>query len=47
LPGEPIKNEKRFMTEQNIQRLDVPLEEFVRALMRASSEAGQPLAANA
>jgi len=47
LPVEPTKNEKRFMTEQNIQRLDVPLEEFVTALMQVSGEAGQPLAANA
>lgn len=47
LPDEPTRNEKRFMVEQNIQRLDVPLEEFVRALMRVSSEEGQALAASA
>lgn len=47
LPEEPTKNEKRFMAEQDIQRLDIPLEEFVRALMRASSEAGKLLAVNA
>lgn len=47
LPEEPTRNEKRFMAEQNIQRLDVPLEEFVRALMRVSSEEGQALVASA
>ena len=47
LPEEPTKNEKRFMAEQNIQRLDVPLAGFVAALMQVSSEAGRPLAANA
>jgi SIR2-like domain len=33
LPEEPTKNEKRFMAEQNIQRLDMPLAEFVDALL--------------
>ena len=47
LPEEPTKNEKRFLAEQNIQRLDVPLEEFIRVVMQASNEAQQALAANA
>ena len=47
LPEEPTKNEKRFLAEQNIQRLDVPLVEFVRALMKVPGEEGQALAVNA
>jgi hypothetical protein len=47
LPEEPTKNEKRFLAEQNIQRLDVPLAEFVSAMIQVSSEASQALAANA
>ncbi|MEJ2552432.1 MAG: SIR2 family protein [Gammaproteobacteria bacterium] len=47
LPEEPTKNEKRFLAEQNIQRVDVPLEEFVRAIIQVASEAGQAVAATA
>lgn len=47
LPEEPTKNEKRFLVEQNIQRIDVPLEEFVSALIQIPTGAGQAMAANA
>ena len=47
LPAEPTKNEKRFIVEQNIQRIDVPLDELVIALLQAGGKAGQDLAANA
>jgi hypothetical protein len=47
LPEEPTKNERRFLVEQNIQRLDVPLAEFVTALIDVPIDAGQALAANA
>lgn len=33
LPEEPTRNEARFMEEQNIQRLEIPLSEFVDALV--------------
>jgi len=39
LPGEPTRNEARFLQEQNIQRLDMTLDEFSAAL------AGRELAA--
>ena len=32
LPGELSRNEARFLKEQNIQRLDMPLEEFQRLM---------------
>jgi hypothetical protein len=32
LPGELTRNEARFLEEQNIQRIDMPLEEFVSLL---------------
>jgi hypothetical protein len=32
LPGELSRNEARFLEEQNIQRIDMPLDEFVRLL---------------
>lgn len=47
LPEEPTRNEKRFLAEQNIQRLDVPLAEFATALMQVPLDAGVALAANA
>ncbi len=34
LPGELTRNEARFLTEQNIQRIDMPLEAFVAALIQ-------------
>lgn len=46
LPEEPTKNERRFLAEQNIRRLDVPLAEFVAALTQAASGVGQPLSEN-
>lgn len=33
LPEEPTRNELRFLAEQNIQRIDVPLGEFVQQLL--------------
>ncbi len=33
LPGELTRNEARFLEEQNIERIDVPLAEFVEALV--------------
>lgn len=44
LPEEPTRNERRFLAEQNIQRLDVPLAEFVSALSRVSLDAGKSMA---
>jgi hypothetical protein len=32
LPGELTRNEARFLAEQNIQRLDMPLRDFVSAV---------------
>jgi SIR2-like domain len=34
LPEEPTKNEARFLVEQNVQRVDMPLSEFVEVLAR-------------
>jgi hypothetical protein len=39
LPGEPTRNEARFLQEQNIRRIDMPLAQFGEALT------GAPLAA--
>ncbi len=36
LPEEPTRNEKRFLVEQNIERLDISLAEFVAALLHDS-----------
>lgn len=36
LPEEPTRNEKRFLAEQNIQRLALPLAEFVAALLNGA-----------
>jgi len=33
LPDEPTRNEARFLAEQNIQRIDLPLAEFVQQLL--------------
>ena len=41
LPGELTRNEQRFLEEQNIQRLDMPLESFVGALIAESDGARQ------
>lgn len=46
LPEPPTKNELRFLAEQSIQRLDVPLAEFVAALTQAPATDMQRLAAN-
>lgn len=45
LSGELTRNEERFLAEQNIQRIDMPLEEFVDFLTGAPSDAAQSLAA--
>ena len=42
LPGELSRNEARFLEEQNIQRIDMPLDEFVRLL--AGEEQAEQLA---
>jgi hypothetical protein len=42
LPGELSRNETRFLEEQNIQRIDMPLDEFVRLL--AGEEQAEKLA---
>jgi hypothetical protein len=44
LPGELTRNEARFLAEQNIQRIDMPLEEFVAVLTGSSSDVEQSLA---
>ena len=33
LPDEPTRNEARFLAEQSIQRIDLPLAEFVQQLL--------------
>jgi hypothetical protein len=38
LPGELTRNEARFLEEQNIQRIDMPLEEFVGLLAGEEQE---------
>lgn len=45
LPGELTRNEARFLAEQNIQRIDMPLDEFVAFLTSASTNVAQSLAA--
>ena len=47
LPAEPTRNEARFLEQQNIERIDMPLAEFVEAFMttRGVGETRQ-LAAN-
>jgi hypothetical protein len=42
LPGELTRNEARFLEEQNIQRIDMPLNEFVGLL--AGEEQAEKLA---
>lgn len=39
LPGELTKNERRFLEEKNIKRIDMPLEDFADALMGGEPEA--------
>lgn len=39
LPGEPTRNEARFLSEQRIERIDWPLEAFVSALVADEVEA--------
>lgn len=46
LPGEPTRNEARFLAEQNITRLDLPLAEFA-ALFAAQLADTAPAAATA
>jgi hypothetical protein len=46
LPESPTKNEQRFLVEQNIQRVDVPLGDFVAALTQAPDRDAQRRAAN-
>jgi hypothetical protein len=46
LPGEPTRNEARFLAEQNIERLDLPLETFI-ALLTAEPDGARQLAAGA
>ena len=43
LPGEPTKNELRFLAEQNITRIDIPLE--IVAARLAAEPSAPPLAA--
>ncbi len=47
LPEEPTRNEARFLAEQNIERLDMPLERFVVFLTAAQRDAARQLAAGA
>lgn len=42
LPEEPTKNELRFLQEQKIERIDVPLGDFVEALERSRSRVATP-----
>jgi hypothetical protein len=42
LPDTPTKNEARFLAEQGIERIDMPLAEFAAALMRERREAPPP-----
>jgi hypothetical protein len=45
LPQRPTKNEARFLAEQNIERLDLPLRDFANALTSGrTSVAREPLA---
>lgn len=47
LPEEPTRNEARFMAQYNIERLDLPLPEFVAALMKTRrADPAQLLAVN-
>ncbi|MCK9983974.1 MAG: hypothetical protein AzoDbin1_00446 [Azoarcus sp.] len=39
LPGEPTKNELRFLAEQNITRIDLPLAEFAALFATLGAEA--------
>ncbi len=41
LPGELTRNEKRFLVEQNIERIDMPLDEFTAFLTAEWSETRQ------
>lgn len=45
LPGEPTRNEARFLEEQNIQRIDMPLVAAVAELVGMPSQAAQVRAA--
>lgn len=43
LPEQPTRNEARFLAEQNIERIDMPLEVFALALQKAAvPAAGRP-----
>lgn len=46
LPEALTKNEQRFLAEQNIQRIDMPLAEFVAALMREQASLPQQQVVN-
>jgi hypothetical protein len=47
LPDEPSKNERRFLEQHHIQRIDAPLRPWVAALATLQlSAASQRLAAN-
>ncbi len=37
LPEEPTRNEARFLSEQNIERIDMPLAEFTEALLQGQN----------
>jgi hypothetical protein len=43
LPEDLTRNELRFLSEQNIERIDLPLKEFVEGL--CAQEASAPIAA--
>jgi SIR2-like domain len=50
LPQEPTRNEARFLKQQNIERFDMPLDEFIEALTRAGGgddTVGLPVSRNA
>lgn len=46
LPEQPTKNEARFLTEQNIERINLPLGSFVEAIENSRERNAVPLAVN-
>jgi hypothetical protein len=46
LPEQPTKNEARFLAEQNIERIDLPLGSFVEAIEESRERNAMPLAVN-
>ena len=46
LPDEPTRNEKRFLQEHGIERIEAPLKEWVGSLIASDQRVAQRIAAS-